>query len=209
MCKTCEVEGCDKPVLSQGGRWGSRPFALSTKYCRKHLRWLEQYGTLDAPKSSRGPLEFRFWRSVEKRGEDDCWLWTASSKNNKAGYGSIWDKEQQKNLLAHRVSYELANGPIPAGKVVMHTCDNPKCVNPRHLMLGTDKQNGEDKARKGRSARNIFFGEQNPKSKLTLEQVRFIRQHPEMKHTELADLFGLSPNCIRGVRIGRTWKGIE
>jgi hypothetical protein len=206
MVKQCEVDGCDTEVYSNGGRWSSRPFALSTRYCRKHLRWLEQYGTLEPPKMAQGSAEFRFWKHVDKRGEDECWLWRASSKNTVSGYGSFWDNDLKKNLLAHRVSYQLANGEVPIGRVVMHTCDNPKCVNPKHLMLGSNKENGEDKARKGRSARNIFFGENNPKSKLTLEQARYIKQHPEISNAEIARQFGLSVNCIRGVRIGRTWK---
>ncbi len=206
MVKQCEVDGCGCKVESTGGRWSSRPFALSTRYCRKHLRWIEQYGTLDPPKMSQGPIEFRFWKYVIKRGDDDCWEWAGSKKNAKNGYGCIWDNEQKKSRLAHRVSYEIFHGEIPIDKIVMHSCDNPKCVNPKHLGLGTHKLNGEDKANKGRSARNIFIGEQNPKSKLTLEQARFIKAHPEMKHTELARMWGLSPNCIRGVRMGRTWK---
>lgn len=206
MTKICKVEGCGCEVYSSGGRWSSRPFALSTMYCRKHLRWLEQYGTLEPPKMAQGSIQFRFWKHVEKRGEDECWEWVGAKKNTKSGYGSLWDNEAKKSRLVHRVSYEIAHGEIPAGKVVMHKCDNPKCVNPKHLMVGTGKQNVEDRARKGRSARNIFFGEQNPKSKITLEQAKFIKAHTEMGHKQIADMWGVSPNCIRSVRIGRTWK---
>jgi hypothetical protein len=208
MFKKCEVEDCNCEVYSNGGRWNSRPFSLSARYCRKHLRWLEQYGTLDAPKMAQGSLEFRFWKHVEKRGEDECWIWVGSSKNKKSGYGSFWDNETKRSLLAHRVSYLLFVGLIPQGKLVMHSCDNQKCVNPKHLSLGTHKLNGEDKAIKGRAARNAFFGENNPKSKLTAERVKFIREHPEIGHKQIADMWGLSPNCIRGVRIGRTWKEV-
>jgi hypothetical protein len=205
MEKLCEV--CGNPAESRGIRKsrGKETSEYRTRFCRKHLTWFLKYGTTAAQKSSQASLEERFWRSVDKRTKDDCWEWKLSPKSNN-GYGGIWDNSKKKTLLAHRVSYELSNGEIPEGKLVMHTCDNPKCVNPSHLIIGTDKENGEDKARKGRSARNIFFGEANPKSKLTLEQARYIKQHPEMKHTELATMFGLSPNCIRGVRTGRTWK---
>ena len=210
MDKKCEVEGCNCLAESQGIRKsrGKKTSDYRQKYCRKHLKWFFQYGTTEAQKFCQASLNERFWRNVNKQSENDCWEWMLSSKS-KNGYGSIWDNAKKKSLLTHRVSYELTYGEIPEGAVVMHTCDNPKCVNPKHLTIGSHKLNGEDKARKGRSARNIFFGEQNPKSKLTLEQVRFIRANPQLGHKEIADMWGLSPNCIRGVRIGRTWKNID
>jgi hypothetical protein len=71
-------------------------------------------------------------------------------------------------------------------------------------------QNTRDAVARGlRKKVNRQYGEENPKSKLTLEQVRFIRANPTLGHKAIADMFGLSPNCIRGVRIGRTWRGIE
>ncbi len=206
----CEVEGCKSPVLSNGGRWGARPFALSTRYCRKHLRWLEQYGSLEPPKMCKGPMEFRFWKHVDKRGPDECWNW--SGDTSRAGYGSLWNKETSRNVGAHRFSYIMFYGEIPASKYVLHSCDNKKCVNPLHLSLGDAKQNTQDAIKRGlrpACAIPIARGEENPKSKLTLEQVRFIRANPTLGHKAMADMFGLSPNCIRGVRIGRTWRGIE
>jgi len=205
--KKCGVKDCCNEVESNGGRWSARPFALSTMYCRKHLRWLEQYGTVEPPKMAQGTMEFRFWKHVDKRGEDDCWLWTADC--SRAGYGSLWNRETNRNVGAHRFSYTLANGEIPKGAFVMHSCDNKKCVNPAHLSLGTAKENTYDAINRGlrpACAIPVKTGEANPKSKLTLEQARYIKAHPEMKHTELARMWGLSPNCIRGVRIGRTWK---
>lgn len=208
MEKKCEVDGCECAVYSNGGRWSARPFALSTKYCRKHLRWLEQYGTLEPPKMAKGSLEFRFWKHVDKRGDDECWEWKADT--SRAGYGSIWDRETNRNLSAHRVSYELHNGLIENGKHILHSCDNKKCVNPNHLRQGTGKENVQDAIERGqKKPMQALFGEQNPKSKLTLEQVRFIRANPQLGNKKIADMWGLSPNCIRGVRIGRTWNGIE
>lgn len=204
MQKKCEVDGCDKEVWSNGGRWGCRPFSLSARYCRKHVRWIEQYGSTNPPKYAQGSLEFRFWKHVNKGGEDECWEWTADTSRN--GYGGIWDNERKKNSSAHRVSYEIHKGEIPAGLVVMHTCDNPKCVNPKHLVLGTYKDNTQDMLQKGRRKAYRAFGENNPVSKLTLEQAKFIKANPELGHKQIADMFGVSPNCIRGVRIGRTWK---
>jgi hypothetical protein len=76
----------------------------------------------------------------------DCWEWQASVNN--IGYGFI--RDEGKMRTAHRVSYEQHIGPIPLGKQVLHTCDNPKCVNPNHLWIGTIKDNMQDKVKKGR-----------------------------------------------------------
>lgn len=207
MTNICKVEGCNNQTETQGLR-PSRDKATSSirgHFCRKHLAWFLKYGSIKPQKFSQASLEDRLWRNTNKLGIDDCWEWTLSSKS-KHGYGSIWDNSAKKNRLVHRVSYEIAKGEIPEGSLIMHTCDNPKCVNPNHLVPGTHKLNGEDKANKGRSVTNKFFGEQNPKSKLTLEQAKFIKAHPELGLKQIADMWGLSPNCIRGVRIGRTWK---
>src|SRR4030043_361681 len=89
-------------------------------------------------------VEKRFWNKVNKT--DDCWIWTAYC--NKKEYGCF--KFQDKSELAHRVSWIIHNGPIPNGLHVLHKCDNPPCVRPDHLFLGTDKDNANDRISKGR-----------------------------------------------------------
>ena len=94
------------------------------------------------------PLErsaAQFWAKVRKG--DGCWLWTGARIND--GYGLL--KRSGKTILAHRFSYELAHGPVPAGLVVMHKCDTPACVRPDHLKPGTNLENSRDMAAKGRS----------------------------------------------------------
>lgn len=94
----------------------------------------------------------RFWAKVDKRGLEECWLWTASLF--RLGYGQFRaGPGQKRNVLAHRFSYEVAHGPIPVGLCVMHTCDNRRCVNPAHLRLGTHTDNMRDCAAKGRNCR--------------------------------------------------------
>lgn len=100
-------------------------------------------------------LEERFWQKVNKAGPlhptlgTPCWVWTASGDGH--GYGRIATTMAQGPVKVHRVSWELHNGPIPPGLHVLHRCDNPPCVNPAHLFLGTFSDNMMDKCLKGRA----------------------------------------------------------
>lgn len=128
--------------------------------------------------------EKRFWAKVNKagpvaehvKGIDECWVWTAGRNHGRMGYG-VFGLEGTA-LKAHRIAWALAYGDIPEGIFVLHRCDNPQCVRPTHLFLGTHADNGRDKAEKGRArapqgdqnyTRNhpeIVRGERNPNSKL-------------------------------------------
>lgn len=117
--------------------------------------------------------EDRFWSKVYFC-DNECWEWTASL--HKDGYGNFHKKLSSGRfvyVLAHRYSYELWFGEIPEGMYVCHTCDNPKCVNPSHLFLGTQQDNMDDMLSKGRL--NDRSGENNSRSKLTWDEVEFIR----------------------------------
>lgn len=88
----------------------------------------------------------RFWAKVTRKGADECWPWTASK--HEKGYGRLW--LHGKLVQAHRLAWELVNGPFPSGKIARHTCDNPGCVNPAHIVPGTAKQNTADSIERGR-----------------------------------------------------------
>jgi hypothetical protein len=94
----------------------------------------------------------RFWARVAKG--DDCWEWQGPRNARGYGYGSV----RSKTTFAHRIAWEIVNGPIPKGMVVRHSCDNPPCVNPAHLLLGLPRDNSADMVARGRAARGPANG---------------------------------------------------
>ncbi len=141
------------------------------------------------------PNAVDFWAKVEKRdGPNGCWVWTGARSH---GYGTLGARGK-----AHRHSYELANGPIPAGLDILHSCDNPPCVNPAHLRAGTAKDNARDAKERGRLV--IPVGEHNGKSKLTRDAVIEIRNTPATAR-EMAEKFNVAVVTVHGIRAGHTW----
>lgn len=113
----------------------------------------------------------RFWSKVlVTDNADDCWLWIGNCDTK--GYGRIG--LNYKTIKAHRVSYQIANGSLADNLEVLHSCDNPPCVNPRHLSVGTQQDNMKDRERKGRA--NHATGEKHGRHKLTDAQISEIRR---------------------------------
>lgn len=140
-----------------------------------------------------------FYKKMETQG--DCWIW----KNSKtpAGYGKFMYRK--KHWLTHRLSYYFANGEIPLGMQVLHRCDNPSCINPNHLFLGTQAMNMKDMVAKNRSLK----GTKHPSAKLTEEQVRMIRTEwgGRVKSVEaISEQYGFSKSGICGIIHNRNWK---
>jgi hypothetical protein len=145
----------------------------------------------------------RIWDKVEK--SDSCWNWTAAK--NKKGYGLL-NTKISKSTLAHRVIWELINGEIPKGMLVCHHCDNPSCVNPGHLFLGTNDDNMLDRKLKGRNI--LFSGSLNSKAKLTEEDVASIRvkRSQGIKNIDLAKEYGVSSQLITRITQRTTWRHV-
>lgn len=138
--------------------------------------------------------------------ENGCWEWVGQTHK---GYGRFdSDGIQMKALKsskrgAHQVSYEAFNGVIPRGLVVRHTCDNPCCVNPDHLILGTQADNVADREARGR--RKDINGEKIGTAKLTAEKVLEIRAS-ELSYAQLAEIYGVDKSNIALIKTGKSWK---
>lgn len=148
------------------------------------------------------PFEERFWDNVNKT--FNCWEWMTSTTY---GYGQTFYKG--KNSRAHRVSWELTYGEIPDGLCVLHKCDNPRCVNPDHLFLGTQKDNIHDMMRKGRKPIPVYLrGEDSHLSKLTWDKVDTIRRLNKsqgIKAPTIAKMFNVTKQTIYYILKGHTW----
>lgn len=139
-----------------------------------------------------------------------CWLYTGHKDSN--GYGIIGDKN--KSLRAHRVSYIYYNNidNIPNGMFVCHTCDNPSCINPNHLFLGTPNDNVQDMMEKGRHVRGgkIHKGEKNGMAKLKEKDVLFIySQKGKITQRDLAYTYGVSISTIQKITRKKLWKHLH
>ncbi len=144
----------------------------------------------------------RFYSKTKPNEETGCVEWTG---NIKRGYGGFrWG---EKSRLAHRIAWALEYGDPPDGMCVCHKCDNRRCVNIFHLFLGTSQDNSDDKMAKGRNRVNPAKGESAGKSKLTNEQVLYIRSNPDnLNGVELAKKLGVWHNTIYAIRRGEAWR---
>lgn len=144
------------------------------------------------------PQQTDFFRHVEFIPESGCWIWMRSV--NSDGYGQVW--VGAKSWGAHRLSYALFNGPIPAGASILHRCDVRCCVNPAHLFVGSQQENIADMIEKRRH--RVPRGRDHARAKLTEDQVRAIRADPR-KLKEIAADYGVHFSLIGKVRQRSMW----
>ena len=128
------------------------------------------------------PIDVRFWKRVDKKGDNDCWEWIG--KTDALGYGTIYGNK--RHYKAHRYSFELNHKrQIGYGLNILHSCDNRRCVNPNHLREGTQLENIQDRVDRNRTVAPV--GEKNHLSKLTEQQVISIREEASTNtYSELA-----------------------
>jgi hypothetical protein len=186
---------CGGPVKAERGCKGSSP---KRKFCSQRCNGLYR---------QRSWRE-RFWDYVSKDPETGCWVWTA--KKSESGYGilSSHGEDKAETAIASRLSWILATGSSPGRFFVCHRCDEPSCVNPDHLFLGTHQDNMDDMISKnrGRWAR----GEDGGQSKLKEGDVRFIRQERArgVTYADLARRFLVHEQTVKNACVGKTWRHV-
>lgn len=192
--RTCDVDGCGRKHKGRG-------------LCDKHLQRQRRTGTTDDPVKT---LAERFWAKVDKDGPvpahapelGPCWVWTAAV--NEHGYGVMRPEGQRTGptVKAHRVAL-IIDGRDPGKLHVLHSCDNPPCVNAKHLRAGTNQQNADEMVAHDRHARGMRSGTR----KLDDDAVREIRRRAAAGelHREIAASFGVARVTVTNVCNGKTW----
>lgn len=143
-CLTCNIEKRNSNFYGVRNECKECKKNRSSRYYKKNRDLLPEYGSLVCRQPE---IILKFFKCIKiPNDKNHCWIWEKSKARK--GYGQFYIGK--KALRAHRVSYLIFKGNIDTGLLVCHTCDNPSCVNPHHLWLGTNMQNSQDKIKKGR-----------------------------------------------------------
>jgi hypothetical protein len=164
---------------------------------------------------ARLSLRDRLLRNIKINSETNCWEWQLA--RSPRGYGLLTVRSPQSptgraQLRANRASWLAFKGDIPSGILICHQCDNPPCVNPAHLFLGTPKDNNDDAIRKGRARMGCYaVGEANVAAKLTTDDVREIRRLLSLNVVQrrIADRFDVAPSVICEISKRRAWAHVQ
>lgn len=157
------------------------------------------------------PVEMRLLSHVQKNEISGCWEWTGAKRRGygRTSFGSRKDGTR-RNVSAHRLAFMVWVGEIPDGYEVCHKCDNPACINPEHLFVGTKQENMADRDKKGRNINLV--GEEQVRSKLTKKDVkaaRWERAYQGTSFQKLADRYGVSKKTMQNAINGVTWKCVS
>lgn len=183
--RLCSVDGCGRKHRRNG-------------YCGTHSSRVRKHGD---PNYERPSPESRFWSNVQRG--DGCWIW--SGHIDALGYGRF--RIAGVTDRAHRAAWFFSNGRIPTGMEICHRCDNPSCVRPQHLFLGTHQENMDDMRLKGRSAPQVndYRGTRNPRARLTEQQARHVKYSND-RVCDLAAQFGVPRETLYSIRNGKNWR---
>lgn len=188
----CTVDDCPNPPrYKQGG------------FCNTHLL-RHRRGKPLTGLNTKSDWGDKFLAFCAEGSPDECWEWTGSRRRH--GYGAM--NIARVAWTAHRLSYALHYGDLPAGAFICHRCDNPPCVNPAHLYAGTPADNVRDID--ARDRRVVVRGERNGHAVLTEQAVLEIRALAEsgVRHADIADEFGVSKPTISAVATRRNWRHV-
>lgn len=194
----CAIDGCNRAVSSRG--WCKRHYEI----WRRHGNPERQVRTYNGRGRNGEPLADRLNRKSRDT-ETGCREWTGWCDDG--GYGRV--AVDRRMRAAHIAAWEIANGrTVPNGMVVRHTCDNPPCINPEHLILGTQQQNVADMHDRGRCDRS---GERNNSAKLTAESVQAIRAKHAVgvRINDLSREYGISTSQVKNIINRKQWRKVS
>lgn len=188
----CKVDGCDKAARHVG-------------WCLAHYKRWHRHGD---PLAGAAPHYANPSDAFEARTVKDlatgCLLWVGS--HDEKGYGQL--RINRKIVKAHRFSWKAAHGDIPDGMLVLHRCDNPPCVNPSHLFLGTHTDNSHDMDAKGRRVNNQAKGAMCHAAKLTDEDIVAIRSDTR-RQVDIAADYGVTQSNVSKIKLKQAWAHVK
>ena len=181
--RTCSVDGCEEAVICKDR-------------CQRHYDTFRKFG-----RDHILSLEDRFWEKVDKRGPDECWEWRGA--RNSHGYGNF--KAGRGGFVgAHRISLEWSLGaPVPAHLFVLHSCDNPPCVNPAHLRAGTPQENMDDMDERGRRKTTPLLNAD------AVREIRRLASETNLTLRQIAEQFGISRSTAASVNRRASWAHVD
>lgn len=147
-------------------------------------------------------IEERLWAKTQK--SDTCWVWIGAHLISGYGHMTI----NKKRVTVHRLSWEVHNGPIPIGMEILHRCDNPPCIRPDHLFIGTNQDNVDDMVSKKRHT----YGDRNGHAVFTDDQAReilYLLRTKQATGRQIAQQYGVDETTISKMRLGITWKHLH